>query len=130
MPNLQLILVEGKTVNLLPKLLSGALDMAFVRPPNYGKEDIEFDFLLNESTVVAIPEGHSLSRRRKIRIRDLDGEPLIVPSPRSRPHSYNVTLNLFQQAGLQTNIAQQVDEKQTIINMVAAENGLVIIPYW
>ena len=33
-PNIAIRVLEEKTVKLLPKVLSGALDLAFVRPPN------------------------------------------------------------------------------------------------
>ncbi len=130
MPDLELALVEDKTANLLPKLLSGALDIAFVRPPNLTKAGIAFDLLLHESTIVALPEQHELATKEQIRVEDLENVPLIVPSPRSRPHSYNLTIRLFSEAGLQPVIAQQAEEKQTIINLVGAEIGAAIIPYW
>ena len=56
--------------------------------------------------------------------------PMIVPSPPSRPHSYNLTMQLFLDASLQPNIAQQAEEKQTIVNMVGADIGAAIVPYW
>ena len=61
---------------------------------------------------------------------DLEEVPMILPSPRTRPHSYNLTMQLFLGASLQPRIAQQVEEKQTIINMVGAEIGAAIVPYW
>lgn len=130
LPELELFLVEDKTANLLPKLLSGALDVAFVRPPEIAKAGIEFDFLLHESTIVALPESHPLATNEQIQVQDLEGVPLIVPSPRSRPHSYNLTIRLFNNAGLQPTIVQQAEEKQTIINLVGASIGAAIIPYW
>lgn len=129
-PGLELVLVEDKTVKLLPKLLSGALDIAFVRPPPALKSAIEFQFLLDEPTVVALPAAHPLSALVQIHVEDLADVPLIVPSPRTRPHSYNLTMRLFLQAGLEPQIAQQAEEKQTIVNLVGAEIGAALVPYW
>ncbi len=123
-------LIEDKTAKLLPKLLSGALDMAFIRPPQYPKSDIEFHFLLNEPAMVALPAGHSLCKRKEITINNLIDVPLIVPSARSRPHSHNLTFRLFQEIGLQPRVVQQAEEKQTIVTMVGAGIGVAIIPYW
>ena len=63
-------------------------------------------------------------------IKDLADEPLIVPDRRSRPHSHDLTIELFAEAGLQPRIAQIADEKQTIVNLVAAELGVAIVPRW
>ena len=129
-PDLEVLLVEDKSAKLLPKLLSGSLDIAIVRPPMTPQPAIEFEFLLDEPTVVALPPGHVLAEREQLRVEDLDGVPMIVPSPRSRPHSYNLTMQLFLDASLQPKIAQQAEEKQTIVNMVGADIGAAIVPYW
>ena len=129
-PDLELVLVEDKTAKLLPKLTSGALDIAFVRPPAAFKPDIEFRFLLDEPTVVALPAEHRLALQEQVTVADLAEVPLIVPSPRNRPHSYNLTMRLFVQAGLEPRIVQQAEEKQTIVNLVGAEIGAALVPYW
>ena len=129
-PDLELFLLEDKSAKLLPRLLSGALDIAIVRPPISPQPAIHFDHLLEEPTVVALPGGHPLAKQEQLRIRDLRDVPLILPSPRTRPHSYNLTMQLFLGASLQPRIEQQAEEKQTIINMVGAEIGAAIVPYW
>ena len=129
-PDLELLLVEEKSATLLPRLISGALDVAIVRPPMTPQPAIEFEFLLNEPTIVALPKNHELASQEQLRVTDLENVPLIVPSPRSRPHSYNLTMQLFLEASLQPRIAQQAQEKQTIVNMVSAEIGAAIVPYW
>ena len=39
-------------------------------------------------------------------------------------------MNLFHNAGVQVTVSQMADEKQTIINLVAAGIGLAIVPAW
>lgn len=129
-PGLDIQLVEQKTIHLLPKLLSGSLDIAFCRPPDVRDPRINFRTLFFESAVVALPEGHALARRSEIEITDLADEPLIVPDRRSRPHSHDLTIKLFVDAGLTARIAQVAEEKQTIVNLVAAGTGLAIVPRW
>lgn len=130
MPEVETVLVEDKTVRLLPKLASGALDLAFVRPPAAKRPDIEYEFLTNELAVVALPADHPLATRDSVRVQDLEGQPLIVPSPRSRPHSYNLTMGVFTRAGLRPHVVQQAEEKQTIVNLVGARLGVALVPYW
>lgn len=129
-PDVTVQLVEDKTVRLLPKLLSGRLDLAFVRPPERPDKRLEFLFLLHETAVVAVAERHPLSQRRRVTIADLAGEPLIVPERSSRPHSHDLTMKLFIEAGHEAQVAQIADEKQTIVNMVSAGLGVAIVPRW
>ncbi|WP_315704323.1 MULTISPECIES: LysR family transcriptional regulator [unclassified Bradyrhizobium] len=129
-PGIAVQLSEEKTIRLLPKILSGALDLAFVRPPERTDKRLEFRPLLDESAVVALPQRHALARRKLISLAELADQPLIVPDRRSRPHSHDLTMKLFEQAGLTPRVAQLADEKQTIVNLVAARLGIAIVPRW
>ena len=129
-PDVTVKLTEDKTIRLLPRLISGRLDMAVVRPPPNPDKRLEFLFLFHETAVVAVPDRHPLASRKRVDITDLAGQPLIVPERRSRPHSHDLTMKLFAEAGLQARVAQLADEKQTIVNLVAAELGVAIVPRW
>ena len=129
-PDVTVKLVEDKTIRLQPRLLSGRLDLAFVRPPENPDKRLEFLFLLHETAVVAVSDHHPLASRKSVTIADLAEEPLIVPERRSRPHSHDLTMKLFAAAGLHARIVQLADEKQTIVNLVAAELGVAIVPRW
>lgn len=129
-PDVAVQLIEDKTIRLLPRLLSGRLDLAFVRPPDSPDKRLEFLFLFHETAVVAVPIGHPLADRERLGIEDLAKEPLIVPERRSRPHSHDLTIKLFAEAGLPARVAQIAEEKQTIVNLVAAQLGVAIVPRW
>lgn len=129
-PDIAIQLLEEKTIKLLPKVLSGALDLAFVRPPEHSDRRLEYRPLFEESAVVAFPEKHALARRRSVSLADLADQPLIVPDRRSRPHTHDLTVKLFEGAGLTPRIAEVADEKQTIVNLVAARLGAAIVPRW
>lgn len=123
-------LVEDKTVRLLPRLLSGRLDLAFVRPPENLDKRIESLELFHETPVVALPSRHRLAKRHRLTVAALVDQPLIVPDRGSRPHSHDLTMKLFERARLKPTIAQVAEEKQTIVNLVAARLGLAIVPRW
>jgi DNA-binding transcriptional LysR family regulator len=130
LPDISVQLVEDKTIRLLPRLLSGRLDLALVRPPESADKRLEFLFLFHETAVVAVSERHPLSAKPSLTIADVADEPLIVPERRSRPHSHDLTMKLFAEAGLRAHVVQIADEKQTIVNLVAAELGVAIVPRW
>lgn len=129
-PDVTVKLTEDKTIRLLPRLISGQLDMALVRPPEMPDKRLEFLFLLHETAVVAMSEHHPLASKKRVTVSDLAEQPLIVPERRSRPHSHDLTMKLFAAAGLNARIVQLANEKQTIVNLVAAELGVAIVPRW
>lgn len=129
-PAVAVQLLEDKTVRLVPKLLSGRLDIAFIRPPGRLDRRIETMMLFHETPVVAVPSRHRLASRRRLSIEALADEPMIVPDRSSRPHSHDLTIKLFQRAGLRPNLSQIAEEKQTIVQLVAAGLGLAIVPRW
>ena len=129
-PDVTVQLVEDKTIRLLPRLLSGRIDLAFIRPPESPDKRLEFMFLFHETAVVAVSDHHPFASKKRVTIADLADQPLIVPERRSRPHSHDLTMKLFSEAGLEARIIQIADEKQTIVNLVSAELGIAIVPKW
>jgi DNA-binding transcriptional LysR family regulator len=129
-PDVEVRLFEDKTVRLLPQLISGRIDLALVRPPETQDKRLEFLFLFYETPVVAFPERHIFARRSRVSIEDLANQPLIVAERRSRPHSHDLTIKLFAEARLQPRVAQYAEEKQTIVNLVAENLGVAIVPRW
>ncbi|MBY0381639.1 MAG: LysR family transcriptional regulator [Xanthobacteraceae bacterium] len=129
-PEIGIHLCEEKTIKLLPKLLSGRIDIAFIRPRQNMDARLAYRHLFHETAIVAVPKRHRLARRDSVHITHLANEPLIVPERRSRPHSHDLTIKLFAEAGLHANVAQVADEKQTIVNLVAAGMGVAIVPHW
>lgn len=129
-PEVEIQLYEDKTVHLLPKLKSGRLDLVFIPPPSQLDPQFERLFLCHEPGILALPSSHPFADRDAIEIRELEGMPMILPERRSRPHSHDLTMNLFHHAGMTVTVSQMADEKQTIINLVAAGIGLAIVPAW
>jgi DNA-binding transcriptional LysR family regulator len=129
-PDIAVQIHEDKTIRLLPRLLSGSLDLAFVRPPPSPDKNLEFLFLLYETVVVAVSEAHPLATREYVEIQDIADQNLIVPDRRSRPHSHDLTITLFAEAGLRPRLKQIAEEKQTIVSLVAAGLGVALVPRW
>ncbi|TGR64405.1 LysR family transcriptional regulator [bacterium M00.F.Ca.ET.194.01.1.1] len=123
-------LVEDKSIRLIPKLLAGRLDLVLIRPREKLSRNLTIKRLFSETVVVAVPVHSLIAQQEEISISDLADEPLIVPERRARPHSHDLTFGLFAEAGLRPRIAQVADEKQTIINLVAAGIGSALVPRW
>ncbi|OQP33209.1 LysR family transcriptional regulator [Pantoea latae] len=127
-PQMDIHIIEDKTINLLPKLKSGWLDLIFIRAPHSLDASLEVRFIAQESCVLAVPVSHALARHAAVTVEDFRHEPMIVAERRARPHSHELTMSLFRQAGLTPHIAQFAEEKQTILSLVGAGLGVAIVP--
>ncbi|MCD9672801.1 MULTISPECIES: LysR substrate-binding domain-containing protein [Klebsiella] len=129
-PDIVLHVMEDKTSRLLPKLKTGRLDLVFIRPGGQLDPSLEQQILFYESAVLVVSDEHPLASRDVIHLEDLADVTLIVPERRVRPHSYDLTVSLFENSGIKPHLIQIADEKQTIINMVASQIGAAIMPRW
>lgn len=127
-PDTDIHIIEDKTVNLLPKLKSGWLDMIFIRAPQILDASLAMRFIVREHCVLAVPVHHPLAGSARVTVMDFSDEAMIVADRRTRPHSHDLTMGLFKHAGLTPHIAQYAEEKQTILSLVAAGLGLAVVP--
>ena len=127
-PTSDIHIIEDKTINLIPKLKSGWLDMIFIRAPQAIDASLAIRFITRESCVLAVPSNHPLAGRSQVAVGDFQHEAMIIPDRRTRPHSHELTMSLFKLAGLTPHIAQFAEEKQTILSLVSAGLGLAVVP--
>ncbi|WP_455844493.1 LysR family transcriptional regulator [Pantoea agglomerans] len=127
-PHSDIHIIEDKTINLIPKLKSGWLDMIFIREPQSIDASLAVRFITRESCVLAVPIQHALADRERVAVADFQHEAMIIPDRRTRPHSHDLTMSLFKLAGFTPHIAQFAEEKQTILSLVSAGLGLAVVP--
>jgi len=77
LPDLQLMLYEYQTGPLLEKLRAGELDLAILALPA-DTAGLESRSLFAESFLVAMPRGHRLTARKRLKPADLAGETLLL----------------------------------------------------
>lgn len=128
-PEIETRLVECTSAQQLQLLLSGRLDLAFVRPP-VRESSLQYEFLMYETLVIALPSDHALAARDGIDIHDLAPMPLIVPARKVRPHSYKAIMRAFHVDGEEARIVLEAAERQTMVSLVAAGISLALVPNW
>lgn len=96
------------------------------------KQDERVDWLLAEEVglVAALYAGHPLAQRVRLTRRELRGEPIIYMSPAETLDSYGDAffMNLYKEAGYRPNILFCSSDSESILMMVAAEEGVSILP--
>jgi LysR family transcriptional regulator, benzoate and cis,cis-muconate-responsive activator of ben and cat genes len=127
-PGVELTLLELTTLEQIPALKEGRIDVGYGRIP-FDDPAIDRTLLRNERLCVALPAGHSLlAHARRLRLDDLNGEPLIVYPKAPRPSYADQVLTLFRERGLKLPAVCEVGEVQTALGLVAAEVGICLVP--
>ena len=108
-------------------LREGSLDLGLMRrlPDPAGLEVAE---VRRERLLVAVPREHRFAGRRRLRVPDLAGEPLVVHAGRGRSAMSSLVEELFADAGLEPEVAHEVAETSTLVTFVAAGMGVAVVP--
>ena len=80
-PTLRLVIEEGNIERLLAGLRGGALDLALLRRPATLPLGCLFVPLRPDRMVVLAGADHPAARRKRLRLRDLDGSLWVLPPP-------------------------------------------------
>ncbi|MGY6555972.1 MAG: LysR substrate-binding domain-containing protein [Wenzhouxiangella sp.] len=124
-PELTLRLFEEKTERLLDMLVQGRLDAAIMALPVAGDQLIARQ-LFEEPFVVAMPEGHPLSRQKSIRVEALADQELLLLED---GHCLrDQALAVCQLAGAHEQLDFHATSMETLRQMVAANTGITLLP--
>jgi DNA-binding transcriptional LysR family regulator len=127
-PSVEVELRELPTVEALRLVRSGTIDVGLVRPPMEPDAALRTELVLRERTIAAVPAGHPLARLRRIPLRRLAAEPLVL-FPRSQaPGFHDLLIGELAAAGGSPSVAQYAPETTTIVGLVAAGIGVSLVP--
>ena len=126
-PSVTLHLQERTTMEQIESLLAQQIDIGYVRPPVLN-ESIDSRCVWQENLVVALPVDHSLSKRRRISVRDLSSVSFILFPRALATDLYDNIISFCQQAGFSPDIVQTAAQLQTLLGLVAAGLGVAIVP--
>ncbi len=127
-PDVDLSLVEMVSLEQIAALKDGRIDLGFGRV-RFEDDAVRRTVLREEPLVAAVPAGHPLALQDgPISLQQIAQEPLIVYPRTPRPSYADQVLALFHDQGLEPRIAQEARELQIAIGLVAAEEGICIVP--
>ena len=131
-PNILISFYRGTTDVLAAGLLGGEYDLVFTWDSTNLKRNPEVAYRTVEQVrlVVALYNRHPLAERRSLSRKDLMGENILYMSPSASTDSYgdNFYMNLYREAGFQPNILFRSSDTESILMMVASEQGISILP--
>ncbi|MEH7905716.1 LysR family transcriptional regulator [Rhizobium laguerreae] len=127
-PEVQLSLTEMNTLALMQKLERGELDATFMRPSLDDPAGIRLRRLPDEPMVIALPASHSLARRSELPLAALADEPFILFPRLVGLSLYDDVVLACRKAGFELTVAQEAPQISSVVNLVAADLGVSIVP--
>ena len=113
-------------------LLNGEYDIIFTWDSTNirQEENLQLRVIEHVPLRVALYANHPLARRKELTRRDLKQENLLFMSPSGTGDSFGDAyyIQLYQQAGYQPNILLRSSDMESILMMVAAEQGISVVP--
>lgn len=131
-PNILLSCYRQDTDALSAGLLNGDYDIIFTwDSTNLAGEAAAESFLYEQvPLVVAMPGTHPFAHRKSLERKDLQYETILYMTPSSSGFSFgdNHFMELYRKAGYTPDIAFRSNDAESILMMVAAEEGISILP--
>ena len=131
-PNVLISCYRCDTDMLASGLMSGEYDVIFTWDSTNLRQEEALDVRVMEHVPlrVALYANHPLARRKELTRKDLKQENILFMSPSGTGDSFGDAfyIRLYQQAGYQPNIILRSNDMESILMMVAAEEGISIVP--
>jgi DNA-binding transcriptional LysR family regulator len=125
-PGVEILPDSGSTEQNVDRLRTAQLDVAFVLAPLKDSPGVNYVEIATEPIVVALPSGHPLSRRRRIRREELAGVPLVYHPRHNSPGFYDSSL--FQVYGTgKPNIVRTEPNEERMLLAVSEGAGITML---
>jgi DNA-binding transcriptional LysR family regulator len=84
--------------------------------------------LIRESIVVALPKDHKAARKKTVALKDLKGEPFMIPSKDLFPSLHQLIATAFVQNHVLLKRYQMVEPFQTAVVLTMPRTGFALLP--
>lgn len=131
-PNTFLTFERQSSDQLAAGVMQGRFDLIYTWDSTNLRQSPEVDWRQADQIrlVAAVYRGHPLAGRTRLNRRDLRGEKLLYMSPSEDFDSYGdeVFIRLYRESGYKPDILYRSSDLEVILTMVAAEEGISILP--
>lgn len=131
-PNILVTCVREGTDELAKKLLTNELDVIFAWDSTNlrSNEEIACRLDMRSGLCVALYAGHPYASRKSLRREDLRDETILYMSPSGGCDSFGDAhfLQLYEKAGFKQKILLHSNDIESLLIMVAAEEGITVLP--
>lgn len=126
-PETRIVLQSLTTFEQHEALLSGAIDVGFLRPP---VDEGQFDtaVILREPLVALLPADQPVCRQREVALAELADLPFLRISRRHAGNLGQMIDDLARRDGVELNAVQEVENVLTLLTLVGLGVGFSIMP--
>ncbi|MBD3887037.1 LysR family transcriptional regulator [Phormidium tenue FACHB-886] len=127
-PDVELMVLGMTTEQQVEALQNDQIQVGFVVPPlQHHVEDLVVETVLEEPLILALPAAHPLAAQSKVKVRSLTNEAFILGQRNSGCGWYDQVIAMCRRAEFSPRVAQEVNEMQVLLGLVAAGLGVAIL---
>jgi len=126
-PEIDLSIKESNGQDIINILQENKADVGLFMP-QFTSERLQRQTCLTLPLVAALPKGHALAGRKRIRLKGLAEEPFVVFSHQRAVGFYEHIVSVCERAGFMPKIVQEARDHPTLLALVAAGYGVTIVP--
>ena len=124
-PDVELVLHHMVSIHQVEAVLSDRLDAGFAAAVTPWHEDLEHRQFALDRMVLAVPKGHPLTKRARIRLRDLRHMPFIWFHRWVNPTFYDQMMEACARGGLSApRVVQEATDRDTVLGLVQCQIGI------
>lgn len=127
-PDVTIRMSEMTPDKQLNALETGEISVGFTRPLPPGHPDLATQILFRERLLAVVAESHPLASRQRVRLSDLAGEQFVLLDRPVATGLYDHIIAACRSAGFSPQINNSPDLMATVLTLVAAEQGISIVP--
>ena len=127
LPNIELELREMVTIDQVDALLTGLIDIGFVRPP-MTRHEFDTALALDEPLMAALPAGDPRAGKSVLEPADFDGQPLIMYARQGAGYFHDMLVRLFDEEGVMPDYVQHVTQIHSMLGLVRSGLAAAIVP--
>lgn len=127
-PQLTIAVKEMDSVEAIPALESGDIDLAFARLEGELGESIRSLPLAQDRLMVAMPRTHAMARRARIRLASLADEDFVMFSRQLSPVHFDSLVASCRSHGFSPRILHEVRSVASQIAFVGCGQGIALVP--
>jgi DNA-binding transcriptional LysR family regulator len=127
-PDVTVAVREIDSVEAVPMLRSGDIDLAFARLGGPGHEGIATVSLVEERLGVALPKVHSLAGKPRVRLASLADEDFVMFYRQVSPDYFDGLTAACKAAGFSPRILHEVRSVASQVAFVGCGQGIALVP--
>lgn len=127
-PHISVSVREIDSVEAVPALEAGDIDLAFARLDGDLGKAIEWRPLTEERLMVALPADHPLAKRTRIALASLASEPLVMFARKVSPLYFDNLIATCRANGFSPRVLHEVRSVASQIAFVSCGQGIALVP--